>query len=255
MSGRTILDTQDSSGWGSRAGPQNCQIANDSAANYSNSNFDIRQAFKGYAIYLLPFGRGQQFLNNNAGCGRSDWRLADFRHHGSLYRKSIHRDRMPKTLTRRQAASFPNWVPGAGYKPIDRRISNWFLPTAFSQPENGTFGDVRRNSLYGPGLNVVNLSRQIRAGKREVNAGIPEVRAIEVVALRPVSGATARLNAGGKRLSDVCTGTHLLQNGPICSQPRRDPCRDATAPSRRMGAFDPAAHALFVTVGHSRPSP
>ncbi|MGC2329601.1 MAG: carboxypeptidase regulatory-like domain-containing protein, partial [Candidatus Sulfotelmatobacter sp.] len=54
--------------------------------------------------------------------------------------------------------SFPNWTPGAGYKPIDRSISNWFLPTAFSQPEDGTFGDVRRNSLYGPGLNVFNLS-------------------------------------------------------------------------------------------------
>lgn len=29
---------------------------------------------------------------------------------------------------------------------------------AFLQPADGTFGNVRRNSLYGPGLDVVNLS-------------------------------------------------------------------------------------------------
>ena len=36
-----------------------------SSANDSNSNFDVRHAFKGYAGYQLPFGRGKQFLNNN----------------------------------------------------------------------------------------------------------------------------------------------------------------------------------------------
>ena len=35
------------------------------AANYSNSNFDVRHAFKGYVVYQLPFGRGKQFLNGN----------------------------------------------------------------------------------------------------------------------------------------------------------------------------------------------
>ena len=32
---------------------------------HSNSNFDIRNMFKGQAIYKLPFGRGQMFLNKN----------------------------------------------------------------------------------------------------------------------------------------------------------------------------------------------
>ncbi len=61
-----MLDDMDSSGWGSRAGPQDFQIANNPAANYSNSNFDVRNAFKGYAVYQLPFGRGKRLLNNNA---------------------------------------------------------------------------------------------------------------------------------------------------------------------------------------------
>ena len=87
-----MLDDMDSSGWGSRAGPQDYQIANNPAANYSNSNFDVRNAFKGYAVYQLPFGRGKRFLNNNCSARRSGWRLADFRHADSFYRKSVYRD-------------------------------------------------------------------------------------------------------------------------------------------------------------------
>src|ERR1700679_1844598 len=61
-----MLDSQDSSGYGNGAGPQGYQIANNAAGNYSNSNFDIRQAFKGYTVYELPFGKGKKFLNHNA---------------------------------------------------------------------------------------------------------------------------------------------------------------------------------------------
>ena len=49
-----FLDDQDSSGWGNREGYQNYQNAFDTNANYSNSNFDIRNAVKGQAIYQLP---------------------------------------------------------------------------------------------------------------------------------------------------------------------------------------------------------
>jgi hypothetical protein len=153
-----MLDDMDSSGWGSRAGPQDFQIANDPAANYSNSNFDVRHAFKGYAVYVLPVGRGQKFLNGSRALDAviGGWQIS-----GTMVISTGN----PFSVTNGQnntyaqaGTSFPNWVPGAGYKPVDRSISNWFLPEAFSQPANGTFGDVRRNSLYGPGLNVFNLS-------------------------------------------------------------------------------------------------
>jgi hypothetical protein len=41
---------------------------------------------------------------------------------------------------------------------LNRSISNWFNPQAFLEPPAGTFGNVRRNSLYGPGLDYTNLS-------------------------------------------------------------------------------------------------
>jgi hypothetical protein len=152
-----MLDDQDSSGWGSHSGPQDYQIANNPAANYSNSNFDVRHAFKGYAVYVLPLGRGQKFLNSSRPLDAviGGWQIS-----GTVVISTGEPFTVDGTQnTYAQAgSSFPNWVPGAGYKPIDRSISNWFLPEAFSQPQNGTFGDVRRNSLYGPGLNVFNLS-------------------------------------------------------------------------------------------------
>jgi hypothetical protein len=152
-----MLDDQDSSGWGSHSGPQDYQIANNPAANYSNSNFDVRHAFKGYAVYVLPLGRGQKFLNSSRPLDAviGGWQIS-----GTVVISTGEPFTVDGTQnTYAQAgSSLPNWVPGAGYKPIDRSISNWFLPEAFSQPQNGTFGDVRRNSLYGPGLNVFNLS-------------------------------------------------------------------------------------------------
>jgi hypothetical protein len=60
-----FLDDMDSSGWGSREGFQNYQNAYNISQNYSNSNFDIRQMFKGEAVYQLPFGKTRQFMNNN----------------------------------------------------------------------------------------------------------------------------------------------------------------------------------------------
>lgn len=37
-------------------------------------------------------------------------------------------------------------------------LNEWYNPAAFSRPADGTFGNVRRNSLYGPGISQVNLS-------------------------------------------------------------------------------------------------
>jgi hypothetical protein len=153
-----MLDDMDSSGWGNRAGPQDYQIANNPGANYSNSNFDIRHAFKGYAVYELPFGRGKRMLNNNAVLDAlvGGWQIS-----GTLILSTGN----PFTVinssnnTYAQAGtSYPNRVPGVSTTPDHKSIKNWFNPAAFSQPANGTLGNVPRNSLYGPGLNIVNLS-------------------------------------------------------------------------------------------------
>ena len=152
-----FLDDQDSSGWGSHQGPQPWQIGNNPAANYGNSNFDVRNNFKGQVVYQLPFGRGKMFLNNNAllDALAGGWQLSGTVHISSGNPFTV----IGTQNTYAQAGSaFPNWVKGVSAVPHNRSIKEWFNPAAFSLPANGTFGNVRRNSLYGPGINVFNLS-------------------------------------------------------------------------------------------------
>jgi hypothetical protein len=151
-----MLDDMDSSGWGSRAGPQDFQIANNPAANYASSNFDVRHAFKGYAVYELPLGKGKQFLNGSQVLDEvvGGWQLA-----GTVVLQTgqpfdIYGNQNTYALA---GSQFPNWVPGVS-PTAGRSRANWVNVAAFSEPANGTFGDVRRNSLYGPGINNFALS-------------------------------------------------------------------------------------------------
>jgi Carboxypeptidase regulatory-like domain len=159
-----MQDEQDSSGWGNRGGTQVWQIGNNPGANYGNSNFDIRNAFKGYASYELPFGKGKQYLNGsnleNALAG--GWRLS-----GTFITQSGN----PFTVTTNNNLNgtftgcgngcswFPNVVGPTGVS--NPGPSQWFNTAAFVPAASGgqfAFGNERRNSLIGPKLSVVNLS-------------------------------------------------------------------------------------------------
>src|SRR5262249_28505527 len=152
-----FLDDLDSSGWGSRMGPQDYQNAYDPSANYSNSNFDVRHAFKGYAVYQLPFGRGRDFLNQSRALDEivGGWQVS-----GTVVLQTGN----PFTVYGDQAnysqagIGFPNRNPGVSLYLPHKGIDGWFNPAAFSKPGDGALGNVRRNSLYGPGINVFNMS-------------------------------------------------------------------------------------------------
>jgi hypothetical protein len=152
-----FLDDADSSGWGSRAGPQPIQNSYVPSANSGNSNFDVRNAFKGYVVYQLPFGRGRMFLNHNALLDEAvgGWQLSStiVLSSGNPFNVTDNGN------TYAQAGSqYPNRNAAISIKPAHRSISEWYNPAAFTLPELGTFGDVQRNSLYGPGIELVNLS-------------------------------------------------------------------------------------------------
>jgi len=167
-----FLDSQDSAGWGGGGGAQHWQIANNDDANYSNSNFDVRHAVKGYVVYQLPFGKGKAFLNNNA---LLDEAIGGWHVSGTLYLSSGRPFTVLGTQNTYQLAAnqevYPNRVPGVSTKPSHQSthcqagssatngcLNEWYNPAAFSRPADGTFGNVRRNSLYGPGIGQVNIS-------------------------------------------------------------------------------------------------
>jgi hypothetical protein len=152
-----FLDEYDSSAWGSRGGTQTYQRAYDVHANYGASNFDVRNAFKGNAIYLLPFGIGQTFLNKNKFLDEviGGWQLS------SNY---LLQGGNPITVTVNGAnnsyAQSGNWYPNQVGDPrkAPRNLTQWFNTAAFASPAVGTFGNNRRNNVFGPGQIIFDLS-------------------------------------------------------------------------------------------------
>jgi hypothetical protein len=153
-----FLDVQDSSGWGSREGPQNRQNSYSARANYGPSNFDIRHAFKGMVVYALPFGKGKMLLNNNRALDEivGGWQVS-----GTIVLSTGNPFSLAATgasVNNNSGNLYPNRVPGAALYPSHKTIAQWYNPQAFSVPANGTYGNTSRNLLYGPGLEIVNLS-------------------------------------------------------------------------------------------------
>jgi Carboxypeptidase regulatory-like domain/TonB dependent receptor len=155
-----FLDDMDTSGWGSRAGNQGWQNAYNPQANYGNSNFDVRNAFKGRALYQLPFGQGKQFLNNNRALDvvLGGWQLSTL---------MVIQSGQPFTpVMGNGTASYASggggfaWYPNVIGSPnlANRGIKQWFNEAAFAVPTSGTFGNERRGQLTGPGLNTWSLS-------------------------------------------------------------------------------------------------
>jgi hypothetical protein len=145
-----MLDTIDSSGWGSSAGNLYYQRSYNPGANYGASNFDVRNSFKTAAIYDLPVGKGRQFLNHSALLDAlvGGWQVSP---------TIVWTDGSPYTVTMNTDNSFS----GAGNSqqfanqigspvPAHRDLNHWFNTASFVQPAAATFGDVKRNSLYGP---------------------------------------------------------------------------------------------------------
>ena len=153
-----MLSNQDSSGWGTKQGNQPYQRAYDPMANYGPSNFDIRHMFKGQVIYDLPFGRGRSHLNQSAALDEAigGWRLS-----GTLVAQTGN-PFTPYMLTNNSYSlssnglQFPNVVGNPAL--ANPSINSWFNVNAFAAPAPGTFGNMGRNSLYGPGLWTVGTS-------------------------------------------------------------------------------------------------
>jgi Carboxypeptidase regulatory-like domain len=158
-----FMDDEDSSGWGSRGGTQVWQRAYAPSANYGASNFDVRDALKGNVVYALPIGRGKRFLNGNA---LVDAAIGGWQTSGVIILSTGN----PFTPTVSgtdnsfsqggQSGNGYAWYPNQIGDPTlsNRTLNQWFNPAAFTIASAGTFGDMKRNNIYGPGINLVNLS-------------------------------------------------------------------------------------------------
>jgi len=155
-----FLSDNDTAGWGSHGGAQQIQNSFSPSANYGNSNFDIRNAFKGYAVYELPFGRNRQFLNNSTLLDAvvGGWQLATtvIVQSGQPFTAVMASGTNSYSLAGNNFNWFPNVIGNP--KLSNRSPSQWFNEAAFAAPTPGTFGDERRNQLTGPAFERANLS-------------------------------------------------------------------------------------------------
>jgi Carboxypeptidase regulatory-like domain len=160
-----FLDDLDSSGFGSREGYQNYQNAFSPASNYSNSNFDVRNQFKGQAVYELPFGRGRQFLNKNLLLGEliggwkvsSVWVIEGGNPIGITTGGNNSSNNQSGSYTQ-----FANRVPGVSLREpgsVKQRLNEYYNLAALAVPAPYTYGNFLRNVVYGPG--VVNVAASL----------------------------------------------------------------------------------------------
>ena len=168
-----FLDEQDSSGWGSRAGNLNYQDAYHPSANYGPSNFDIRHMFKGDVVYQLPFGRGRAFVNHG---GILDAVIGGWQA-STIFVLQSGRPFTPLIGTSNNSGALSGgWYPNLIGSPnvSHQTIQEWFNPCtllpdettqpasctnpAWAIPAAGTFGNIGRNILRGPGVISVDFS-------------------------------------------------------------------------------------------------
>ena len=153
-----LLDDQDSSGWGSEQGATPYQNAYNQMANYGPSNFDIRHMFKGHVAYNLPFGKGRKFVNTSKALDEAvgGWNLF-----GDLIVQTGPPFTPSMSVNNSYSLSSNNlWYPNVVGDPklSNPNIYSWFNVNAFAAPTPGTFGNMGRNVVYGPGMSAVNMS-------------------------------------------------------------------------------------------------
>jgi hypothetical protein len=142
---------------GSDFSPQNALCP--TRCEYGPSDFNIPHRFVASILYLLPFGKGQPFLDRGGIVNQivGGWQLS--------------------TITTLQSGGVVNtssWDSGgtnfisnatrlncnAGVDPVlpNQNQNGWYNPAAFSNPVAGTFGNCGRNTLRGPWLGNEDIS-------------------------------------------------------------------------------------------------
>ncbi len=127
------------------------------ACDKANSDFDVGQVFNTSFVYQLPFGLGRHFLND-PGMARSvlgGWELSGVGTARTGLPVNVTIDRANSTVPGGYSVSGserPDLYAGVPVSPVIQTVSNWINAAAFSTPAAGTFGNLGRNALSGPGL-------------------------------------------------------------------------------------------------------
>ena len=137
--------------------------------DYGRASFDIRNSAVVNATYDLPFGEGRAFhgspwVDRLAG----NWQLSGIEtlQSGLPFTPQLSYDPANDGDSRNPVR--PSWNPNFAGPVSQGGPNQYFNPAAFIQPLAGTYGNVGRNILQGPGLATtdVSLARKFAISER-----------------------------------------------------------------------------------------
>lgn len=130
-------------------------------ADWGLSTFDARNAAVINGSYELPIGRGKEFLGGLSGWKdklASGWSLNGISTFQSGFPITPELAFNPSNNGDPRNPVRPSWNPAFSGPLIPGRPNEYFNPNAFAVPVNGTYGNVGRDVLIGPGLTEADLS-------------------------------------------------------------------------------------------------
>jgi hypothetical protein len=149
------LDTGSVNGWMGGHGP--LQDQSSTASNYGNADQDVRHAWNGAFTYDLPAGKGRTLLAQG---GPWDYIIGGWALSGTWSKTT------GRPFTAFMGGPYSDYTLSGALLP-DRicngkisnpTVNNWFDSSCFVAPAALSFGNARRNILYGPGWAMLNAS-------------------------------------------------------------------------------------------------
>ena len=138
----------------------------ESAAPQNNSNLaaekgpacDIRHRFAFSTVYALPSLGRDNFINKLT----KDWHLSAIYQlqSGFPFTISVFGDTANAGTLLGENPIRANYTGAPVFGPGTRTADQWFNPAAFTTPAAFTFGNVGRNTVYGPGRQTLDLALQ-----------------------------------------------------------------------------------------------
>jgi hypothetical protein len=148
----------------SSAGANESQLAQNARCrrcDRARSQFDVRQTATLSSTYELPFGKGRKYLNGGFGAvvlggweGSGIFTARTGRPLSVILTRSS--ADIPDGNTRAQQR--PDAVAGVSQIPSNQTADSWINFDAFRTPARGTFGNLGRNTIDGPGLVQLDFS-------------------------------------------------------------------------------------------------
>ncbi|MFZ0745931.1 MAG: carboxypeptidase-like regulatory domain-containing protein [Terracidiphilus sp.] len=122
---------------------------------------DVRNAASLNGSYELPFGPHKRFLKNASGpvnLVAAGWTASAIVNVQSGFPFSPQLGYNPTGNGDTRNPVRPNWNPGFSGTLYPRTSTQYFNPRAFLPPATGTYGNVSRDALTGPGLSELDFS-------------------------------------------------------------------------------------------------